>query len=404
MNLILNESYNCNDKLTSADGSYIKINGKKFLDLSNCAGALLLGHNSKIFKRSLNELKEKKISNYAAPNLYTVKFAKMLSKVFPEFKSFIFCNSGSEAIQKTLRIVNALKKEKKIISVQGSWHGSVDQFLFTKLNGINKPISDGINENLKKNLIFIPYNDILNSKEILNKNKNKIAAIFVEPVPGCLPNEDCKEYLKFLDKFSKKNKILLIFDEMITGLRTLEGSVYKKYNIKPSIVTLGKAIGGGLPVGIIGVNKKISNMLQKKVKVFFGGTYSGNSITSIFGTEIVKYIYKNKKVIKKLNLNAKKIQTQVNLFIKKENIKAKIFRFESVLRIVYTNKKVKNRIQRDFLESQNNNKIQKFKNYIYENKIYIPSSGLIFISAKMNNKDINKIINSFKDGLKKYFS
>lgn len=403
MQLLLNEGYNYNKKVSVSDGSKIKIHNKLFIDLSNCAGALLLGHHSQVFKKSLKKIIRDKISNYAAPNIYAESLSKILKKVFPQVESFIYCNSGSEAIIKTLRIIKSISEKKKIVSVEGSWHGSVDQFLFIKTKKGKIALSAGIDNSFKEKIIFIPYNNIIESKKILEKNKKNISSIFIEPVQGCLPTEHAKDYLKFLEKFCKKNNILLIFDETITGLRTYSGSVHKKFGIKPSIITLGKSIGGGMPIGIIGLNKKIALKLKKNKKVFFGGTYSGNSMASVIALDLVKYIIKNKKIISILNKKAKKFEMELNNFFANKNINAKIYRFESMLRIVYSKKEVYNRAQRDFLEKKVNKKIKNFLNYVYQNNIYLSPSGIIFISAKISNIELKKIIKVFKEGFIKFF-
>lgn len=402
MNLILNEGYEHNKKISITKGARIKIKNSFFLDLSNCAGALLLGHNSKVFKKSLKKIISNKISNYAAPNIYAENLSKYLKKIFPNFDKFIFCNSGSEAIIKTLRIVRAISK-KKIVGVEGSWHGSVDQFLYQKKGKDKFPLSAGLSNFYKNNLIFIPYNNIRESKKILEKNKKKISSIFIEPIQGCLPINESQEYLTFIYNFCKLNNILLIFDEIVTGLRTTKGSVHKKYNIKPSIVTLGKCIGGGMPIGVIGLSKEILIKLKKK-KVFFGGTYSGNSISALVGYDLVKHILKRRNIIQSLNRKAKKIETEINSFLCKNKIKARIYRFESILRIIFSDKKILNRPQRDFLEKKNNKKKVKFLKFLYKEKIYLSTSGLIFISDQMKKVDINQIIFTFKKGFLRYFN
>ena len=399
---ILNEGYKNQIFATNASGSKIKIKNKVFIDLSNCAGSLILGHNSLIFKKSLKKIINMNVSNFAMPNIYAYKLANLLKKILPHFKYFIFCNSGSEAIYKTLRIINSLNKKKKIISVQGSWHGSVNQFLFKAQKKKKLPISDGVNEKYSKNLIFIPYNDLINSKKILNKNKKKISAIFIEPIQGCLPNTFSKKYLQFLRSFCDQNNITLVFDEMISGIRTYEGSVSMKYKIKPDIITLGKCIGGGMPIGVIGLSSKIKKKINNK-KIFFGGTFSGNSISCLIGCDLLEYLLKYKnKIINSVNEKAEYIQNSVNKYLEKNKIKAKIYRFDSMFRIIFSNQDIKNRVQRDFLEKNNGN-ILKFYKFVDKNKIFIPSSGLCFTSYKTTRSDCKKIIKTFKTGLKKFF-
>ena len=187
--LILNEGYkNEKDLLKKGKGSTIISNKKKDLDLTSGAGTILLGHNNKIFRDSLRSFLKVNASNFASPNIYAYKFIKILKKLYPQFSKFILCNSGAEANLKALRIVRAATNKEMIINVSGSWHGSVDQLLHEpKKNLRSSPISAGLDKSLKKNLVFIPYNDLEKSIKILNKYKKKIACVLVEPVQGGFP-------------------------------------------------------------------------------------------------------------------------------------------------------------------------------------------------------------------------
>jgi len=305
-NFLLNEGYDdLGNLFTSGKGSNIFIKNKRYLDLSLCAGSHILGHNPIIFQKSIKNTLKLGISNFAAKNKYAVEFSKTLKEIFPEYEKFVFCNSGTEAVMKSLRIARAVTKKNIIISVSGSWHGSTSELLYTNNNKHkNVELSSGLDLNFKKNLKFIPYNDIQTSEITLNKYKKQIMCVIVEPIQGCLPTE-AKKFLKFLDNYCKKNKLILIFDEMITGLRFNCSSVQNQFNFKPSISTFGKCFGGGLPIGIIGIKKNIIKKLDKnKKKVFFGGTFSGNSIITYVANESVKFIIKNKK--KNISSNWKK--------------------------------------------------------------------------------------------------
>jgi len=298
---ILNEGYQSKSLFFSyGKGDQIFTKDKKsFYDLSYCAGTLILGHNSKIFQKSLSVSKKKNLSLFAHPNIHATEFSKTLKKFFPSFSKIIFCNSGSEAVLKSLRISRSLNIKKKIVSVSGSWHGSVDKLLyFPKKNLQPIEMSGGLDNVDKKNLIFIPYNDLKVSKKILEKNKKKINCIIIEPIQGSLPITTAKKYLKYLNYFCKKNNCTLIFDEMISGVRVDKFSIHRKYNINPDLVTVGKIVGGGLPIGIIGISKEIEKkMLKNNKKIFFGGTFSGNSLSTSFGNETLKYLYKKKKYL-----------------------------------------------------------------------------------------------------------
>ena len=405
-NIILNEGYK-DYKILFERGENDKIffKNKAYIDLSNCAGSLILGHNSNVFKKSLKLYLKKKISIFAHPNTHAINFSKNIKKNFPSFSRIIFCNSGAEAVLKSLRISKSLNKKKLTVNVTGSWHGSVDQLLFYP-NKYLKPqkLSDGLSLDDKKKLIYIPYNDIEKSSKILNKFKNDINCIIIEPIQACLPLGNTKNYLKFLENFCNKNNITLIFDELITGIRIRPGSIQKKYNINADITAIGKILGGGLPIGVIGISEKINKIIKKKnIKVFFGGTFSGNSLTSFVGNETLKFLFKNKRLFSNLNKKCFYFQKSLNQFIIKERIKAKVYRFDSILRIVFSKNEIKNRIQRDFFEKKNIPNIAKFRQYLLENKIYYPSNGIIFLSNSTSYKSINYVLKYIKFGLKKFF-
>ena len=405
-NIILNEGYK-DYKILFERGENDKIffKNKAYIDLSNCTGSLILGHNSNIFKKSLKLYLKKKISIFAHPNTHAINFSKNIKKNFPSFSRIIFCNSGAEAVLKSLRISKSLNKKKLTVNVTGSWHGSVDQLLFYP-NKYLKPqkLSDGLSLDDKKKLIYIPYNDIEKSSKILNKFKNDINCIIIEPIQACLPLGNTKNYLKFLENFCNKNNITLIFDELITGIRIRPGSIQKKYNINADITAIGKILGGGLPIGVIGISEKINKIIKKKnIKVFFGGTFSGNSLTSFVGNETLKFLFKNKRLFSNLNKKCFYFQKSLNQFIIKERIKAKVYRFDSILRIVFSKNEIKNRIQRDFFEKKNIPNIAKFRQYLLENNIYYPSNGVIFLSNSTSYKSINYVLKYIKFGLKKFF-
>ena len=404
-NLIFNEGYKSSNLIFDKGvGSKIYLKKKSFIDLSNCAGSLLLGHNSKIFQNALKKYLKNKISIFAHPNIHAVNYSKNIKKIFPQFNKIIFCNSGSEAIIKSLRISRSINNKKYIVSVAGSWHGSVDKLLYHADKNFNpKKISDGLSEVDKQNLKFIPYNDIERSKKILSKIRKNINCLIIEPIQGCLPLQNARSYLKFLEKFCKKNSIILIFDEMITGVRVENGSVHRRYKIRPDITTIGKAVSGGLPNGIIGVSNKLSRLINKK-KIFFGGTFSGNSLSSFVGNETLKYFSKNKFIIKNLNKKSEYFQKSLNLYLEKNKIDAKVYRFDSILRIVFSKNIVFNRSQRDFFEKKNLQKIKKFRSFLLNKKIYYPTSGIIFFSNATSYEEINFVLKNFKLGLNNIFN
>ena len=404
-NNLLNEGYQKNKIFFDrANGAYIYHKNNKYLDLSCCAGTLLLGHNSKIFQISLNKIKKYQISNTASLNKQAIEFSKVLKKNIQNYSKFIMCNSGTEAVTKALRICRAITKKKLIISVGGSWHGSVDETLYVKKDNKNFPLSDGLSSSTK-DIKFVPYNNIKLTKKILDKYKSKIMCILIEPIQAGLPVENARDYLKFLYKYSSKNNLILFFDEMITGVRTDGKTLQEYYKVKPDISTFGKCYGGGMPIGFIGINKNIENKIKKnKTKIFFGGTFSGNAINMFIANETLNFIEKNKKkIFEKINLFASIFQKEMNLFFTKYSLDMQVLKFKSISRIVFSKNKIQNRYQRDFLELKKNKKIELFTKLLFDKKIYYPGNGIIFFNFAMRNKDLYYLIKTIKTVSKKIF-
>lgn len=403
---LLNEGYAGNNIFNGAQGPFLIKGKKKFLDLSFGAGTLLLGHQSQIFKRAVKEIVLNKKNLIGTPNNDALKYSKILKKLLPSYSKFIFCNTGSESILKSIRIANAISKKNLIINVTGSWHGSVDRTLFTSNRKLaSLPISSGLTNYNKKNIKFIPYNDIYKSKKILEKFKKKISCILIEPIQASLPQKNVKKFLKFLQSYSKKNGLILIFDETISGIRTNGTTVQDILKLNPDISTFGKCFGGGFPIGIIAIKQKIlSKISNLEKKVFFGGTFSANQISTKVGRMTLEHIIKNKKkIFSNLEIKSLKIEKEIKSHIEKNKINANIFRYCSMFRLVFSRKIPKDRVERDFLEKNKNVKIDKFRKFLFKKGIYYPSNGILFISTQTGINEVKKIIKNINLALLRYF-
>jgi glutamate-1-semialdehyde 2,1-aminomutase len=405
---IINEGYaNTKYFFKKGYGAYIiDEKNNKFLDLTSAGGTSLLGHNNNVFKKSLKEFLNNNFSNFALPNQHAKNLSFNIKKIFPQFSKFVFCNSGAEANIKAIRIARAVTKKDKIINVSGSWHGSIDQFLFYK-NEKKKLIklSSGLEKNIEKKIIYAPYNNFSDTKKIIKKNKNKICCVMVEPIQGCLPSDRNINYLKLLSAYCKKEKIILILDEIITGLRTQCSSVQNNYKLISDISTFGKVFGNSLPIGFIGITKKIVKKINKdKSKVFFGGTFSANSLSTYVSNRFLEYLIKNKNsIFEDLESKSNKLCSAINNNIIKNKINAKVIRFGSIMRIIFSKTIPKDKLQRDFFEKKNNSKRLKFINFLKKKKIYFPTNGIIFLNISLSSKDLDYLIKNITQGLKKYF-
>lgn len=392
---------------TKGKNQFLYSYSTKYLDFSLSSGAMLLGHSNKIFQKTL----KKNInlgSNFSFLNNYQKNYKKELLKTFLEFKNLEFSNSGSEANLRAIRIARAITKKKKIAMVNGSWHGSIDDLMYDlKLNkNKNKfkiPLSSGISHN-KNNVILIPYNDIEATEKILKKQKNNICAVVIEPIQCSVPNNDSLNYLKKLSKICDKNNILLWFDEIITGLRVKNLSVFRQLKIKPNIVTFAKCFGGGMPIGITCYDKKIRDEINSlKKNIFFGGTFSGNLLSTSVGLETFNFIKKNQK---KINFKILKMSNflvnEINEHCFKHKIPFKLQHFESLVRPVFTTQSVSNKYIREEFD-KNFNKSLKLKKFLEKNYIFISSNCCFFISYCHEKKDIDLLIKTLKKFLNSSF-
>jgi len=379
----------------NANNSYLwDTRNNKYTDFSMSNGALILGHSNKM---QLNSLKKnlKNGLNYSNENYSKYEYSKTLLKYFNDFEEVIFSNSGSEANTRAYRICKSLTGKDQFAMISGSWHGSLDPFMFDLVN--NKKISLSLgNDSYKDKVNILPHNNISKSLDILNKNKSKISMIIVECVQASFPSEKNITYLKAIYKFAKKNKIMIVFDEIITGMRVSKFAIHKKYKLKPDMVTLGKCFGGGLPVGITLISKEISKKIKKmKNKIFFGGTFSGNPYVTSVGLDTFKYIQKNKKILKLINDKSLKLQKKINSFAVKNNKEFRLIRFESILRPIFTSNNIFGKNERAKYD-KDNKKSSSLRNYLLNKKINLPRNGCIFVSYSHTLKDINKLITAIK--------
>jgi len=405
-NFLLNENYNGKLRVKSASNNYLILkNGKKLLDTTFCSGTLLLGHANKIINKQIKKKIDLGLA-YAIPNIHTDKYSIILKKIFKNYSKFLMCGSGSDAIIKSIRIARAITNKEYIVMAKGSWHGSVDQTLFDHDDKKKRTLSKGLTKDTIKKIILVPYNDFEKTKKIINKYKSKIALVLLEPIQQEIPSIYNETYIKKTYDLCKKINILIGFDEMITGMRVNKFSVHQKLNIKPDLCTVGKIIGGGLPIGVIGLTKNIEKKLQiKNNKVFFGGTFSGNPLVAQTGYKTLDYIYKNKKKIYfRLEKLSKHFETKMNLFYNDNNIEMKIIRYDSIIKIIYTKKKIKNKKEKKIIEDKFQEKIKNLRKFTFDNGVFLTLKGAIFFPYTYSLKDLNFLIKILQNGSIKYFS
>ena len=381
------------DKLVieAAKNQYLYANNQKYLDFCMSNGAMILGHSNKIFLKSINNQKNFG-SNFSFTNIQNEKYKNEIKKMFIQYKGIHFCNSGSEANIRALRIIKTITSKKKFAMINGSWHGSVDNFMFG-LSEKNKIFETGGSSYQQRDVIMLKYNDIKYSLNLLKKNKKKLAGLILEPIQASSPTEKSEKFIKAISKFCKKYNILIIFDEIITGLRVKNFTIFKKLKIEPDIITFGKIFGGGLPIGICCIKKNLNNKIEKlQKKIFFGGTFSGNPLVSEAGLNTFKFIKKNKKGINKHTEKISKyIEIKINNHCKRKNYNFRIQRYESILKPMFSNKLILNKIIKEKTDPKLT-ETDKLRKFLLKNLIFIPRSGTIFVSFIHNMANAKKLV------------
>jgi glutamate-1-semialdehyde 2,1-aminomutase len=262
------------------------VDGNELIDYVCTWGPAILGHAHPKIISAVKKAAEFGTS-FGIPNPLEVTLAKLICELVPSVKKVRMTSSGTEACMSAIRLARGFTKRDKIIKFDGCYHGHVDSLLVKAGSGaltFGQPDSAGVPAAFTSHTIVAPFNDVDAVKQIFAANKNQIAGIIVEPVPGnaglYLPQPG---YLEFLSEITKSNGALLIFDEVMTGFRLAPGGAQERFGITPDLSTFGKVIGGGLPVGAFGGRAEIMDYLAPLGPVYQAGTLSGNPIAMAAG-------------------------------------------------------------------------------------------------------------------------
>lgn len=278
--------------IDSVKGSHMyDIDGNEYIDYVGSWGPAIIGHADDEVLAALAETM-KKGTSFGAPCLLENTLAEMVISAVPSIEMVRFVNSGTEACMGVLRLARAFTGRQKIIKFEGCYHGHADPFLVKAGSGVatlGLPDSPGVPKSATSDTLTSPYNDIETVKSLFEANKGEIAAIILEPVVGnsgfIPPNPG---FLEALREITKENDTLLIFDEVMTGFRLAYGGAQEYFKITPDLTTMGKVIGGGLPVGAYGGRRDIMEMVAPAGPMYQAGTLSGNPLAMTAGIHTLK--------------------------------------------------------------------------------------------------------------------
>ncbi len=269
------------------------IDGNRFVDYVGSWGPAICGHSHPEVIASLQEAIEKGTS-FGAPCELENKLAEMVIDAVPSVEMVRFVNSGTEACMAVLRLVRAFTGREKLIKFEGCYHGHADMFLVKAGSGVatlGLPDSPGVPRSTTSNTLTAPYNDLEAVKELFAENPDGIAGVILEPIvgnAGFIPPEP--GFLEGLREITKENGALLVFDEVMTGFRISYGGAQEYFGVTPDLTTMGKVIGGGLPVGAYGGRKDIMTMVAPSGPVYQAGTLSGNPLAMTAGIKTLEIL------------------------------------------------------------------------------------------------------------------
>lgn len=381
------------------------VDGNEYIDYIGSWGPHIFGHSPDFLKKALIEAIENGTS-FGIPTEYEVRMAQLVIELVPSIEMIRFVNSGTEATMSAVRVARGFTKRNKIIKFEGNYHGHADFFLIKAGSGaltFGIPTSPGVTEGNAKDTLVADFNDINSVKNVIQKNKDEIAAIILEPIVGnmgVVPAE--KSFLEELRQICNDKKIVLIFDEVMTGFRVAKGGAQELYGITPDLTTFGKIIGGGLPVGAYGGKAEIMSMVAPVGPVYQAGTLSGNPLAMAAGYAMLNRIKENPSIYDQLEEKSKFLEDGFRKNLSMIEKEFTINRVGSMITLFFTTNEVKT--YNDAIKSDT----KLFATYFQEmlsRGIYLPPSQFeaFFVSTEHSFEDLQKTIDVQREVINELF-
>jgi len=362
---------------------------------------MILGHaNAEIEAAVIDALK--KSPSFGGPTAAEVQIAELIIEMVPSIEKVRMVNSGTEATMSAIRLARGFTGRDKIIKFEGCYHGHGDSFLIAAGSGVatmGTPDSPGVTKGTAADTLTAPYNNLEAVEELVQKNKGQIAAIIIEPVAGnmgcVLPKEG---YLEGLRKICDTHGIIYIFDEVMTGFRLAKGGAQEVFNVLPDLTTLGKIIGGGMPVGAYGGKKEIMNHVSPAGPVYQAGTLSGNPIAMSAGLVMLNHLNSDNEVYTNLDNIAKRIIKGFKMNLSKVGKSYTINSIGSMMSLFFTENEVSDF---DSAKASDTELFGKYFNTMLENGVYIAPSQFesLFLSTAIDEEIADLIIEANRKSL-----
>ncbi|MFN4763134.1 glutamate-1-semialdehyde 2,1-aminomutase [Gillisia sp. Q332] len=381
--------------IEKAEGAYLfDADGNKYIDYINSWGPMILGHAHKPVVDAIIE-KTKLGTSFGTPTEVETKIAELAVKMVPNIDKIRFVNSGTEACMSAVRLARGFTSKEKIIKFAGCYHGHSDSFLIQAGSGamtFGTPNSPGVTQGTAKDTLLAKYNDLKSVSELVESNSGEIACIILEPVAGnmgCIPPQN--GFLEGLRRLCDEHDILLIFDEVMTGFRLAPGGVQERLGVKADLVTFGKVIGGGLPVGAFAGRAEIMDYLAPIGPVYQAGTLSGNPLAMAAGLAMLTELDENRTIFESIDKKTAYLHSGMESVLKSNNVAHTINRIGSMISVHFSEQPVN-----DFESAAhgNNHLFKEFFRGMLENGIYIAPSAFEtwFITDALSYEDLDRTI------------
>lgn len=379
-----------------AKGAYLyDADGNKLIDYINSWGPMILGHAHEAILEAVIS-KTKSGTSFGMPTEIETEIAKLAVGMVPGIDKIRFVNSGTEACMSAVRLARGFTGKAKIIKFAGCYHGHSDSFLIQAGSGaatFGEPNSPGVTAGTAKDTLLARFNDLGHVAEIINQYSDEIACIILEPVAGnmgCIP--PVEGFLKGLRSMCTDHDILLVFDEVMTGFRLAAGGVQELMGVMADIVTFGKVIGGGLPVGAFAARAEIMDHLAPDGPVYQAGTLSGNPLAMAAGYAMLSHLDQHPQVFDSINEKTEKLHKGFSKVLNENGVHHTINRIGSMISIHFSETPVV-----DFdtaTEAAAGDTFKRFFHGMLNEGIYIAPSAYEswFICDALTNEDLDKTI------------
>lgn len=381
--------------MKSAKGAYMfDADGNQYIDYIASWGPMILGHAYEPVVKAIQE-KVAYSTSFGAPTELEIEMAELIKSMVPNVDLIRMVSSGTEACMSALRLARGYTGRNKFIKFEGCYHGHADAFLVKAGSGLatfNIQTVPGVTAGVSNDTLTCAYNDLEAVQLLTQQYKGEIAAIIIEPVVG---NMGCiipaPGFLEGIRKICDEEGIVFIFDEVMTGFRLAAGGAQAKLNINADLVTYGKVIGGGLPVGAFGGKKEIMQHIAPLGNVYQAGTLSGNPIAMIAGYTLLNELKNNPAIYEELDAKTKYLGDGIAAVLSKHNVPFRINRFGSMISLHFSDHDVT-----DF-DSASKADIGKFNqlfHFMLNNGIYLPPSAYEswFLNNALTYADLDKTI------------